>query len=138
MFLLDTNAVSEPGRPRPDAGFQARFDLTPESRQLFSVLTIGELRRGTRAMESGRQRDQLEAVQALILTTYPGQILAVDLAIGLCWAALSLENRSAGRATAAVDELIAATALVHDLTVVTRTVRHFEHSGCKLLSPWSA
>lgn len=137
MFLLDTNAISEPGRQRPNTGFQAWFDLTPESLQFFSVLTIGELRSGTQAMAAGHQRTQLEIIQALILTKYADQVLPVDLAVALRWAELSLENRKSGRTIGAVDELIAATAIVHDLTVVTRNVRHFEHSGCKLLSPWS-
>ena len=137
MFLLDTNAISEPGRPRPDAGFQAWFDGTPEPLQFFSVLTMGELRAGTQAMAPGRQRTQLEIVRALILTKYSDQIVPVDLAIALRWAELSLENRRNGRAVGAIDELIAATAIVHGMTVITRNVRHFEHSGCRVLSPWT-
>ncbi|OYW36248.1 MAG: hypothetical protein B7Z42_12830 [Brevundimonas sp. 12-68-7] len=69
---------------------------------------------------------------------YDQRILPVDLAVTERWASLAEVNRAAGRASEMTDELIAATAHVHGLTVVTRNVRHFEHSGCRVLSPWSA
>lgn len=138
MFLLDTNAVSEPGRLRPDPTFLAWFDSTPEPLQFLSALTVGEMRRGTDAMAPGRQRSQLEAVQTLLVTKHAARIFPVDLEVSLRWASLSLANRLVGRNVGVIDELVAATALVHDMTVVTRNTRHFEHSGCKILSPWSA
>lgn len=137
MFLLDTSAVSEPGRPLPDERYQAWFDSTPEPLQYFSVLTLGELRRGTEAMAAGRRRQTLEAVQSLLLLKYRQQILSVDVEVAQTWSLISLANKRAGREVGSVDELIAATAIVHDLAVVTRNVRHFEHSGCRLISPWS-
>lgn len=138
MFLLDTSAISEPGRPRPDPGYMAWFDSTPEPLQFTSVMTLGELRRGTEAMEPGKRRAELEAVQAVLLLTQRSQILPVTIAVGQAWADLALVNKRAGRKVGVVDELIAATASVEGMTVVTRNVRHFEHSGCRVLSPWSA
>ena len=137
MFLLDTSAISEPGRPRPDPGYLAWFDATPEPLQFTSVMTLGELRRGTEAMEPGRRRAELEAVQTVLLLTQRSQILPVTIAVGQVWADLTLANKRAGRQVGVVDELIAATALVQGMTVVTRNLRHFEHSGCRVLSPWS-
>ena len=137
MFLLDTSAISEPGRPRPDPGYLAWFDATPEPLQFTSVMTLGELRRGTEAMEPGRRRAKLEAVQTVLLLTQRSQILPVTIAVGQVWADLTLANKRAGRQVGVVDELIAATALVQGMTVVTRNLRHFEHSGCRVLSPWS-
>lgn len=137
MFLLDTSAISEPGRPRPNPGYLAWFDATPEPLQFTSVMTLGELRRGTEAMEPGRRRVELEAVQTVLLLTQRSQILPVTIAVGQVWADLALANKRAGRQVGVVDELIAATALVEGMTVVTRNLRHFEHSGCRVLSPWS-
>lgn len=137
MFLLDTNAVSEPGRLRPDRGFLTWFDATPEPLQYVSVLTLGELRRGTQAMSPGRTRAFLEGLQAVLLARHTGRILDVDIPVAQQWAEISLDNKRNGREPGTVDELIAATALVYNFTVITRNVRHFEHSGCKLLSPWS-
>ena len=138
MFLLDTTAASEPGRPLPDAGYLAWFEATPEPLQFFSVLTLGELRQGTQALPIGRRRSQLEALQMLLILKFDQQILPIDITIAQEWSDVSLRHKAKGRAVGAIDELIAATAIAHDMTVVTRNVRDFEHSGCKLLSPWSA
>ncbi|WGM46210.1 Toxin FitB [Brevundimonas sp. NIBR10] len=137
MYLLDTNAVSEPGRLHPDAGFLAWFDATPEPLQYVSVLTIGELRHGTQAMVAGRQRAFLEGLQVILTTRHRARVLDVDIAVVKLWADIALENKRNGRRPGAIDELIAATALLYDFTVVTRNVRDFQTSGCKLLSPWT-
>ncbi len=138
MFLLDTNVISEPKRARPDEGV-----ITWLGRQLLSdlhisVITIGELRRGIVRLEPGRRRDDLDFWLEDMILRYQERILSVDLDVTERWASLAEINRAAGRPSEMTDELIAATAHVHGLTVVTRNVRHFESSGCRVLSPWSA
>jgi predicted nucleic acid-binding protein len=73
---------------------------------------------------------------AELIIRFDERILPVDLDVTERWASLAEAQRAAGRASEMTDELIAATAHVHGLTVVTRNVRHFESSGCRVLSPW--
>ena len=137
-FLLDTNAISEPGRTRPDAGFTGWFDAALESELFLSVVTLGELRRGAALLPVGPRRTTLEATHQAILRQFEHQVIPVDRTIALAWGELTAKHWRSGRKPSMSDELIAATALVHDLIVVTRNVVDFEAAGCKLLSPWSS
>lgn len=137
MYLLDTNAISEPKRARPDRAVVGWLADQLLSDLHLSVITVGELRRGIVRLEPGRRRDDLDFWLEDMIFRYDQRILPVDLAVTERWASLAEANRAAGRASEMTDELIAATAHVHGLTVVTRNVRHFEHSGCRVLSPWS-
>lgn len=137
-FLLDTNAISEVGFERPDAGFMTWFEAADGNDFNVSVLTIGELRYGALKYGQGVKRRGLEKFIAQVIEFYGDRILPTDLMVAEIWASLRLSLKDKGRAIGAVDELIAATAIAHDLTVVTRNVRHFQPTGCKLLSPWNA
>lgn len=137
MYLLDTNAISEPKRARPDLNVVRWLSDQLLSDLHLSVITVGELRRGIVRLEPSRRRDDLDFWLEDMIFRYGQRILAVDLAVTERWASLAEANRAAGRTSEMTDELIAATAHVHGLTVVTRNVRHFEHSGCRVLSPWS-
>lgn len=137
MYLLDTNTISEPKRARPDANVVAWLSDQLLSDLHVSVITVGELRRGIVRLDPGRRRDDLDFWLEDMIFRYDQRILPVDLAVTERWASLAEANRAAGRASDMTDELIAATAHVHGLTVVTRNVRHFEPSGCRVLSPWS-
>ena len=142
-FLLDTNAVSETLRSRPDRGFMDWFNSvgSPEDdfddRLHLSVLTIGEMRRGALRLDPDPRATILQDRIAGIIAEYDDRLIPVDLAVVERWARLAEVYRTSGVTVGITDELLAATALVHDLTIVTRNVRHFEHSGCRLLSPWS-
>lgn len=95
------------------------------------------MRRGALALEHGPKRQVIESTILDIIEEFEEAIVPLSLEIAEAWAALSLRNKQAGQSVGVVDELIAATAIVHGLTVVTRNTRHFEHSGCRLLSPCS-
>ena len=138
MYLLDTNAISEPKRARPNAGVVAWLNNQLLTDLHLSVITIGELRRGIIRLEPGRRRDDLDYWLAQVVLRFGDRILPIDLEVTDRWAALAEAQRAAGRTADMSDELIAATAHVHGLSVVTRNVRHFEHSGCRFVSPWSA
>lgn len=142
-FLLDTTAVSELGKPRPNIGFMQWFDdvakkADAQDRVFVSVLLLGELDKGILKLDEGSFRRAIGAQRDFILAEYVERILPVDLTIARRWAEVTNRHYRLNLTVGAIDELVSATALVHDLTVVTRNVRHFEHSGCKLLSPWSA
>lgn len=136
MYLLDTNAISEPKRLRPDpAVLNWLGDQLPTDLHL-SVISVGELRRGIIRLEPGRRRDDLDYWLAQLILRFDDRILPVDMDVTERWASLAEAQRAVGRTADMTDELIAATAHVHGLTIVTRNVRHFEHTGCRVLSPW--
>lgn len=130
-YLLDTNVVSEPTKKRPA---QAVLDwLAREDDVYLSVLTIGELRRGTAMLrESDPERaDALETWIDRLEERYRPRILPVDLAVARVWALLP-----ATRTRPVVDALIAATALAHGLTIATRNTRDMEGTGAGMLNPF--
>lgn len=137
IYLLDTNAVSEPQKARPDSGYMAWLQAQEAQSLGISVLTLGELRHGLSALPIGGKRSQLETWFIEALTAFGDRVLPVDVPVVMAWADLALAHKRSGRAVSAVDELIAATALAHNLTVVTRNVRDFAASGCKLHTPWT-
>lgn len=141
-LLLDTTAVSEITKPKPNPGFMAWFADAAASedrrqRVFTSVLVIGEIDKGILKLDQGARRDRLSRQRDFILMQYDARVLPINLDTARRWAEVAERHRRALRTIGGIDELIAATALAHDLTVVTRNVRHFEHSGCRLLSPWS-
>jgi toxin FitB len=136
-FLLDTNAISEWVKPRPDPGIAAWLDDVDEDRTYLSVITLGELRKGVDRLASGRRRDRLDQWLAGELPERFGErMLPVDAAITEHWGRLLAQAETAGTPVGSTDALIAATAKVHGLQVVTRNVGHFRHTGVDVISPW--
>jgi predicted nucleic acid-binding protein len=103
----------------------------------ISVLSLGELKRGVATLQPGARRASIEAWLSEALVLFGSRILPIDAPVATAWAEVSLNHRRQRLTVGAVDELIAATALAHDLTVVTRNRRYFSASGCRVLSPWS-
>lgn len=103
----------------------------------LSVLTIGELKKGVMRLSPGAQRQRLEQLHVLFRLKFAGQVLPVDERTAEVWGDLSGRLKQAGIVVGAIDELIAATAIAHDLTVVTRNVRHFQPTGCRFACPWT-
>lgn len=139
MFLLDTNLVSEVTKPRRDPGAELWLSATPPETMYISTITLTELRFGIDRMTDGRRRDDLlrwytEDVPA----QFAGRILDVTFAVADRAGMVKALGRSSGIITDDFDCLIAATALVHDLTVVSRNVRHFAPLGIAVLNPWAA
>ena len=136
-FLLDTNAVSEWVKPRPDPGIVQWFDEVDEDRTFLSVITLGELRRGVDRLANGRRRDRLERwLTGDLLDRFTDRVLPVDAPVADEWGRLLARAESAGKAIAGIDGLVAATAKVHNLQVVTRNVRHFRLAGVVVICPW--
>ena len=139
MFLLDTNVVSEMFKTqthRADRKVLAWARKVYSSHLFLSVITLYELEIGTRRMErrDPRQGALLRArMLDRILPVFAGRILPVTAEVATRCASLHVPNPAPFR-----DSFIAATALVHGMTVVTRNVADFEHSGVKTLNPWRA
>jgi toxin FitB len=132
-WLVDTNILSElRKRDRADAGVNAWFASTADDEVFTSVLVLGELRRG---IESLRRRDPsgalaLEQWLARLVGGFADRVLPVDAEIADRWGALNVPDP-----VSTVDGLLAATALVHDMVLVTRNTRDVERTGVRLLDP---
>jgi predicted nucleic acid-binding protein len=137
MFILDTNVISElrkakSGKADPKV---VAWAAAINADELFlSAITILELEMGVLQVE---RRDSLQGnllrswLDNQVLTAFDGKILVVDAAVAQRCARLHVPNRSSER-----DALIAATALVHGMTIVTRNVTDFATSGVDLINPW--
>ena len=134
-FLLDTNVLSELRKgTRADANVRRWFDSLDENTIYLSVLVSGEIRRG---IEGIRRRDSraaaaLEAWLANVIRAHSDRVLPVDTAVADEWGRLDTRGT-----LPAVDGLLAATARVHDLTLVTRNVRDVARTGVDLLDPFA-
>lgn len=132
-YLLDTNVVSETRKRRPPLQIVAAINAIPLGLAHISVLTLGEMRRGVVMKAAADHQSAIEFENWLddVQITLAGRILPVTPAIALRWGELNV-----GRTRPIIDTLLAATALVHDLTVVTRNERDFADLGVRLLNLW--
>lgn len=136
-LLLDTNVLSEVQRPLPEPKVLAWLDAVDEDRVFISVASVAELRRGIALMDDGRRRAALADWLANDLPArFAERILPIDQAIAAQLGDLMAQSRRSGVALSVMDGFFAATALVKDLTLVTRNVRDFESFGVPLLNPW--
>jgi predicted nucleic acid-binding protein len=138
-FLLDTNCISELMHSRPEPRVVDWLRAADESLLYLSVLTLGEIRSGAAFLSQSKRRTQLEIWLELDLQVrFAGRILRIDEAIADRWGWLTAEARRRGRPLAAIDGLLAATALHHNLTIVSRNVSDFASSQVAVLNPWQA
>jgi predicted nucleic acid-binding protein len=137
MYLLDTNVVSElrkAGAGRADANVVASLSRLDASVLYISAITLMELELGVRRLErrDGAQASLLRAwIETRVIPEFSGRTLVVDAAIARRCAQLHVPDPCAER-----DAYIAATALVHGMTLVTRNVDDFTSTGVALLNPW--
>jgi hypothetical protein len=135
-FLIDTNVLSElQKRRRADTGVVAWYGNTRSRDIYLSVLVLGEVRQGIERLRrrDPEQAERLERRMALIQVGFEDRILPVTRAIAERWG-----NNNVPDALPVIDCLLAATALEHDLTLVTRNVRDVERCGVRLLNPFAA
>ena len=134
MYLLDTNVISELRKPQADANVVSWAKSVIAPRLYISAITLKELETGVLRME---RRDPAQGkllrswLTRHVMPAFEARILPVDAAVALRCASLHVPDQ-----TNESDALIAATALVHGLTVVTRNVGDFQSSGVALFNPW--
>lgn len=133
-YLVDANVISEPTKPDPDLAV-VDWLRKNESEIVVDPIILGEIRFGILLLPRGRRRRKLEAwfdegVQRI-------HCLPWHATIGLKWAELLASLRAAGQTMPIKDSLIASTALVHDLIVVTRNQSDFDKAGVDLINPFS-
>ena len=135
-YLIDTNVLSELRRKQPDPQVVAWMQARPRQSLYLSVLTLGEIRKGLERVEdAARKQALLDWLEVELSNYFVGRLLAVDAHTADRWGRLLAQ---AGRPLPAIDALLAATALQHDLTLVTRNTRDFLGLGVRLVNPWEA
>jgi predicted nucleic acid-binding protein len=134
VILLDTVVLSELRRAKPNAGVVAYLKSQANDGTFLSALTIGEIEAGIERQRSQNAEFAAELTQwlALIELQFAHCILPVTPAIAKLWGRLCVQTGNKG-----IDNLIAATALCHNLTVVTRNLKHFEPTGARVFDPFS-
>jgi toxin FitB len=138
-FLLDTNVISELTRPTPNSRVTQWLDSVDESLLYLSVLTLGEIRKGLTTLQSGQRRARIESwLTAELATRFAGRLLSIDAAVADHWGQLAGDAQRQGTPLPVIDGLLAATALHHHLTMVTRNVRDFAGRNIRSFDPWSA
>ncbi len=133
MFLLDTDALSELEKPKPDAGLLAWLENADWLELHLSVLTVGELWKGIAALPGGRKRRALEAMFAMMPERFYNRIIPVDYAIAVKFG----EIQAQAGPLPSLDTLIAATAIVRHLTLVTHNTQDMARTGALILDPWA-
>ncbi len=134
-YLLDTNVLSETRKKKADAGVISFLEAADASSLFISVLTLGELRKGVAAKKlKDPDPDAAKRLAAWVdglEFSFADRILGIDAATARLWG-----DWSGQRPRPVVDTLLAATAVLHDLTLVTRNLRDVRGIPVKLLDPW--
>ena len=137
-FLLDTNVVSEWTKPQPNSGVVEWLSEVDEDEVFLSVVTFAELRHGIERLPAGARRRRLDDwLRSELPLRFEERIVGVDGAIADEWGRVVARREARGRPIQAMDALIAATAQVHGLTLVTRNTADFQTAVKSVLNPWT-
>jgi predicted nucleic acid-binding protein len=134
-YLLDTNVLSETRKRQPAASVSGWLASVPPDRLHLSVLTLGEIEQGIARIAGRGDRQQAAALEHWLReveTGFEDRVLSVTLPVAAAWG-----RQQHARPLPVLDALIAATARVHGLTVVTRNVKDFEPAGVQVLNPFA-
>ena len=133
-YLLDTNVISELVRPKPAKAVLAWFENIPSEALHISVLTLGEIRQGIEQMPDGARREKLRLwLEHDLADWFETRVLPIDIQVADRWGKLIAQM---GRPVPSIDSLLAATALHHELRLVTRNQKDFDYPGLEVINPW--
>lgn len=136
-ILLDTCVLSEIRHPQGNRAVREAVRSRSDGELFLSVLTLGELAKGISLLDEGRRKHELESWLADLGSHYADRILAVDRQVALIWGEVAAAAQANGRTIPAIDGLIAATALRHGMSLMTRNTDDFAPMGVRLLNPWA-
>lgn len=134
-YLLDTNVISEPLRAKPDENVQKWFHQMPNHSLYVSVLTIGEIRKGIEKISDQKRKQKITLwLENSIPELFHNRILPITFEIADRWGRLQYQAK---KTMPAIDCLLAATALHHDMALVTRNTKDYEScAGLEIINPW--
>ena len=138
MIILDTNVVSEPLKPAPDAAVLAWLNAQEPQTLYLTSVSLAELLSGISALPNGRRRDALKlALTAQMLPLFEGRILPFDTVAAQAFALVNASATGSGNPISFADCAIAAIASAHGFTLATRNTRDFRDTGVETINPWT-
>jgi predicted nucleic acid-binding protein len=138
-YLLDTCLISELAKSKPDEKVVDWVLGENETGFYVSVLTFGQLHKGIEKLPESKKKEELRVwIENDLRDRFQNRIIGIDMRVSILWGKIQCIAEGKGKPMPAIDSLIAATGIAHDLTVVTRNVSDMEQSGVKLLNPWSS
>jgi len=136
-YLLDTCIISELTKTKPNKKVVSWVVNNDEANFYLCTLTLGELYKGASKLPDSKRKEKLYLwIEQDLKERFAGKILDVDLTVARTWGEIQGALEATGKPMPAIDSLIAATGLAHNLTVVTRNVNDMQQSGVSLLNPW--
>ena len=137
-YLLDTCVLSEARKPSAHAGLRGWLRQVAEERLFISTLTLGEIRKGIARLNDEERAWALQIwLEQDLVARFRGRILPVDEEVAIEWGRLSGFGEAQGRPVPVVDALLAATAICHHLTLVTRNEQDFAPFPVTVFNPWN-
>lgn len=135
-YLLDTNVVSEPERKRPDRNVLEWLDNVDYRSVYLSALTVGEIKKGVAKLATGKRKAHIQNWLEDVRQHFAGRILPMTENTFLAWGQMYGYLEKRGIVRPIFDSLFEATAIEHDLILVTRNTRNFRSSSVTILNPW--
>ena len=136
-YLLDTCVISEPTKPVPNSGVLDWLAGIDEESLFLSVLTLGELEHGVGRLPPSKKKERIRQwIDDELQSRFQGRIVSIDTAVARRWGELCAARAAEGKPLPVVDGLLAATALVHDLTIATRNTSDMAVTGVRIFDPW--
>ena len=135
-YLLDTCILSETVRPRPDERVLRWFQATDRTLMYTPAVVLGEIRKGIVRMPKGSRRNLLEGWLERYRVNYGRRIVPFDADVAHTWGTLVGQLQSKGVVLPIIDSQIAAIALHHGMTLVTRNVKDMEPTGARIFNPF--
>lgn len=137
-YLIDTCCISELVKKKPNPNVVMWFADRDELSMYLSVITFGELRKGIEKLPDSKKKKELNRwVKEDLNHRFKNRVLDITIEEVNKWGKILAQAEQDGRPLPAIDSLIAATALVHDLSVVTRNTQDMEGSGVEVINPWN-
>ena len=136
-WILDTNVISETIKRRPHDGVISWIEGCPADEMTISIVTLAEIRDGISSAPEPRRSQLMRWVQTDVEAQFAQRVLPLKIEVITDWLRLSRKLAAERMIRRAADLLIASTARVHRLTLVTRNIRHFANTGVVLYDPWS-
>ena len=136
-YLLDTNVISELVARRPDQAVLTWIEELDQTAVYLSVITIGEIHRGIERLPESAKRERLRAwLTDDLLVRFSDRIVPIDVGVMMAWGSMVARLISEGRPLSAMDSLIAAQAIHHGFSLVTRNESDFRDTGVNVMNPW--
>jgi len=134
-YLLDTNVISELVKPKPTVSVVNWVNAIDSAALYISVITLGEIRKGVAGIKDNTRQEKISHwLEFELPAFFETRILSIDAKVADSWGRIQSHNK--GHSLPAIDGLIAATAHVHGLTLVTRNTKDFTKTSIALINPW--